>query len=739
MGLFLCLIPAVLFPAVHSVQARQMAMDAFILSVPDTASRQGVGVKPLKCGTFMYKILMDDWAALPADFKDKYASFFLGKSSSLQDAAFSYRIPGTGIPKYIYYDTMGTDAVPDSDIVHLTVTGFVSGADGIPDFVQFVAAALDSAYRFIVNTLGYSYSASQINIRMRSLGNIYGYAYSTDFMEVDNDLNFLGSMDRQDGYRVTVAHEFFHMVQFGYTAEFNFFNEPSAVWMEDKCYPDVNDYLQYLTSMRYGGAEKNIMDYPDYPLDAINDLPGNYDKVVWPMFLDQRYGALVIRYAWEQYQMGQDRTEAVFNTALSQTVPGLSFAGAFSEFSKWLYYTGSRADYRQTFIDAALWPAVWTDTLQRLDFIREETLSIRPLSISYQQINDRQGNEPVFRLLESDTLGIYLARMNTATHSLTQDTSILTHRPLVSLPTFAGVQSPLEIGVFSNPVPAVRRVGLTVSDSLYIFTPQTWPFIACDTLLFQSFRFLDSVVCFFKDTLGQPDTVGNHLFHLLANSGGTYLVRTTGDEEKKVSAIFNGDQIFRVFLHPDMDSLVAAGKVELRLGVIDSSRQYLIYQAAIVDTLSKAVHPLEVEGGYLAISYSTFRQGLPKVTGTDGLARPYCYLTIRTALPPALTGAFPNPVSADADKVHFLCAVPNGTEAECRLYTLSGKLVRHLRSTSSAEATRFSDKNEVLFSWDLRNQERRRIHPGVYFYYMNIGNGYSPVIGKVAVLAGKGH
>src|SRR5947208_1589602 len=47
---------------------------------------------------------------------------------------------------------------------------------------------------------------------------------------------------------VTAAHEYNHVLQFGYDVlQDTWLFESTAVWMEDKVYDDVNDYLSYLT------------------------------------------------------------------------------------------------------------------------------------------------------------------------------------------------------------------------------------------------------------------------------------------------------------------------------------------------------------------------------------------------------------------------------------------------------------------------------------------------------------
>ena len=47
--------------------------------------------------------------------------------------------------------------------------------------------------------------------------------------------------------KVTIAHEFYHAIQFAYdVSEVSFFMEMSSTWMEEMAYPQVNDNYNYL-------------------------------------------------------------------------------------------------------------------------------------------------------------------------------------------------------------------------------------------------------------------------------------------------------------------------------------------------------------------------------------------------------------------------------------------------------------------------------------------------------------
>lgn len=96
----------------------------------------------------------------------------------------------------------------------------------------------------------------RIDVFLADIGDdgIYGYVSSDSngaqvapYIVLDNDFTEF-ALGPQHSLKVTVAHEFFHAIQFAYDAsETPWFTEGTAVWIEDIVYPTINDYLQYLT------------------------------------------------------------------------------------------------------------------------------------------------------------------------------------------------------------------------------------------------------------------------------------------------------------------------------------------------------------------------------------------------------------------------------------------------------------------------------------------------------------
>ena len=87
---------------------------------------------------------------------------------------------------------------------------------------------------------------------------------------------------------MTLAHEYNHILQFGYDAfQDAWFAESTATWMEDQVYPHIDDYLRYV---------RRWVKRWDTPLTTSSIK--EYGSAVWNMWLEHRYGDSIVRHAW---------------------------------------------------------------------------------------------------------------------------------------------------------------------------------------------------------------------------------------------------------------------------------------------------------------------------------------------------------------------------------------------------------------------------------------------------------
>ena len=264
-------------------------------------------------------------------------------------------------------------------LIHYTTTGDSAVYSNVPGgasgYIDSVGRILDEVYNHTINTLGYPEPPSdsfyaeggdeKFDIYLYDLpGAYYGLAYpdsifentsgdsvSTAFLELDNDYKSLSQYRNRplDAVRVTAAHEFFHMVQFGIDVTeseivSNAVNGPawmemSAVWMEEEIYDDINDYYNYLP-FYFNQPWASIQQF-----DGAGDLHP-YASVVYPLFLSEKYDSDIIKAIWlkcGEYGSGPHFLEVMDEVIDSVSGSSETYESAFAEFALWNYFTGSRA------------------------------------------------------------------------------------------------------------------------------------------------------------------------------------------------------------------------------------------------------------------------------------------------------------------------------------------------------------------------------------------------------------
>jgi hypothetical protein len=186
--------------------------------------------------------------------------------------------------------------------------------DGIPDFVETVSQIADHVHTVENGELGWREPKSdgkrgggrgKTDIYLSQLGgSLFGYAAPDrgqgekgriprrlyGYLVIDNDYSpfeFPGTTPVHD-LQVTLAHEYNHILQFGYDAfQDPWFAESTATWMEDQVYDGIDDYLRYVR--RWGKLYET-------PLTASSIK--EYGSAVWNHWLTGRYGNAIVRKAW---------------------------------------------------------------------------------------------------------------------------------------------------------------------------------------------------------------------------------------------------------------------------------------------------------------------------------------------------------------------------------------------------------------------------------------------------------
>ena len=197
---------------------------------------------------------------------------------------------------------------------------------GTPAGILTASLVLEEAQRvhdFETGTLGWrpppsdgtAGGDSRVDIYLEDVGaeQLFGYAQTDGtntqsqpaFLVIDDDFSAeqFGSIPALDSLRVTLAHEYGHVLQYGYdvTAD-GWHYESSATWLEHRMYPELDDWLRFVRDGSRGSGWASLTEVPLTAFDDERDQPRNakpYGTVVWNFFLADRYGDALQRRTWE--------------------------------------------------------------------------------------------------------------------------------------------------------------------------------------------------------------------------------------------------------------------------------------------------------------------------------------------------------------------------------------------------------------------------------------------------------
>ena len=215
------------------------------------------------------------------------------------------RSPACGSNFCVHWVAEGIDAPNLTD----------SNGNGVPNFVEDVLRVAEHVHSIENGKLGWREPKSdgrkgggrgKTDIYLAQIGGqLFGYAAPDrgqagknghiprrlhGYLVLDNDYSpheFPGTTPQHD-LEVTLAHEYNHILQFGYDAyQDPWFAESSATWMEDQVYNGIDDYLRYV---------RRWVNRWDTPLTSSSIKM--YGSAVWNEWLARHYGLAIVREAW---------------------------------------------------------------------------------------------------------------------------------------------------------------------------------------------------------------------------------------------------------------------------------------------------------------------------------------------------------------------------------------------------------------------------------------------------------
>jgi hypothetical protein len=266
-----------------------------------------------------------------------------------------------------------------------------SGPDApSPGMAADALAEADAVRDFENGTLDWRYPPDdgdgRIDIYLKELGDqrLFGFA-ATDlgqdklsqysYLVIDNDFDpaQFGGADALESLRVTLAHEYAHVLQYGYDVLADGWHfESTAVWMEQRMYPAITDWLRFVEDRLTGSGWTSLTDLsltyfepnPDSAgaLDPRTAKP--YGDVVWNDFLSSAYGAAgnaLIRATWERSD-GLERASTDAYDAAIRAAGGAGFSHDFADFA------AAAAEWR---VPGSPFPAGLPDVERRDDLDRD--------------------------------------------------------------------------------------------------------------------------------------------------------------------------------------------------------------------------------------------------------------------------------------------------------------------------------------------------------------------------------
>jgi len=283
--------------------------------------------------------------------------------------------------------------------------------DGVPDFVERVLQVAERVHRVENGKLGWREPRSdgrqggrrgKTDVYLAQIGGeLFGYAAPDrgqatkqhriprrlhGYLVLDNDYSgfeFPGTKPLAD-LQVTFAHEYNHILQFGYDAyQDPWFAEATATWMEDQVYNGINDYLRYV------GRWVHLYETP-LTANSIKE----YGSAVWNQWLTRRYGPAIVRRAWAGAIDAKPGGFSVssYQRALRSTGPS-DFSHDFARFS------AAVAEWRtgKGFRESRLFPDAPRQGHLPLDG-RHLTRLLNHTSFQLLRVHPRKGRAVVLRL-----------------------------------------------------------------------------------------------------------------------------------------------------------------------------------------------------------------------------------------------------------------------------------------------------------------------------------------------------
>lgn len=327
-------------------------------------------------GTLAVLGVVRSWHSLSDDARAELAPYFKEQTVAGRSA---------GREAYQYSNTcssalsgISVSRMSDHFIIYYTTTSSSqdrvssTGSGNTPDYIANMLSYAENIWNHEVNTIGltappltsgrFPIYVCDIVGRTNVLGltvtaEYFSNGTARSFIELDNDysgVNLFNGITVAKMIQVTLAHEFFHAIQFGLNWQYPSYwiMESSATWIEDDVYPDVNDYIGQYVGTRFNN--------PDVPLDhfSYSDTIAYGSAIFWKYVSEKVGGSksmadiwALVRYDTQDCNISGCPNGSYEITEISQLE---QYLASKSTTLDTVYRDYVRANYKKEYVDGAL-------------------------------------------------------------------------------------------------------------------------------------------------------------------------------------------------------------------------------------------------------------------------------------------------------------------------------------------------------------------------------------------------
>ena len=218
----------------------------------------------------------------------------------------------------IHYDTTGDNApdLLDEDL------------NTIPDYIEEAALAADSSRYVLTQQMGFTQenddADGKYDIYILELSsNLWGQTQyesgESSFIKIRNSYDGMSNFcnNSNDLLWLTIAHEFFHAIQYSYrpNSSDSYFRELTSMWFENIFVPECYDFLDFVDM-----GSSSLFNNPNDAFDHSTLGSYGYSLSLFAHYLstvvdnsDSQLNSSIIREIWEKYAEGSS-SQTIFNS-----------------------------------------------------------------------------------------------------------------------------------------------------------------------------------------------------------------------------------------------------------------------------------------------------------------------------------------------------------------------------------------------------------------------------------------